>query len=203
MIKDPHNLWYQGLWKFLYSVSIVYPSSPSVDDKNNVYILLQTLTVLIPCYPCKTLFKQLLHSSELDVYNSSEKFQSFIKSVNIIMSKEIGETAKFYKGTISPSFWGPGLWDFLHTISINYPSNPTHDVKRASFTFLMILRKLLPCSNCRNHYIENTSNLNPEILDDWYYFSRYIFNLHNKVNLSLSKKIIYDFDFVVRKYYIG
>ena len=27
------------------------------------------------------------------------------------------------------SVWGPGMWHFLHTISFNYPTNPTNEEK--------------------------------------------------------------------------
>ena len=31
------------------------------------------------------------------------------------------------------SIWGPGMWHYLHTISFNYPNNPTGGIADLSF----------------------------------------------------------------------
>ena len=36
------------------------------------------------------------------------------------------------------SVWGPSLWHTLHTISFNYPTNPTKEQKSDYYNFILI-----------------------------------------------------------------
>ena len=51
--------------------------------------------------------------------------------------------------------WGPSLWFFLHTVSFNYPENPTEDDKRNYHNFFDSLKHVLPCEKCKDHYKQN------------------------------------------------
>ena len=51
--------------------------------------------------------------------------------------------------------WGPSAWTFLHTITFNYPEDPTEDDKRNYYNFFMNLKDVLPCKKCQAHYKEN------------------------------------------------
>jgi len=54
------------------------------------------------------------------------------------------------------SVWGPPMWHFLHTMSFNYPINPTEKDKTHYKNFVLSLRNILPCKYCR---INLTNNL--------------------------------------------
>ena len=43
------------------------------------------------------------------------------------------------------AIWGPPLWFTLHTISFNYPVNPTEEDKRRYYKYFKYLGKVLPC----------------------------------------------------------
>ena len=45
--------------------------------------------------------------------------------------------------------WGPIIWTALHTISFNYPVNPTHADKIHYKDFIYSLKYILPCKYCR------------------------------------------------------
>ena len=45
--------------------------------------------------------------------------------------------------------WGPSLWHVLHTISFNYPVNPTEEQKQQYKDFVLSLGNVLPCGACR------------------------------------------------------
>ena len=45
--------------------------------------------------------------------------------------------------------WGPGGWAFMHTITFNYPLNPTDDDKQHYKNFFQSLKYILPCNYCR------------------------------------------------------
>ena len=43
------------------------------------------------------------------------------------------------------SVWGPGMWHYLHTMSFNYPNNPTIKDKHHYRDFVLQLKYVLPC----------------------------------------------------------
>ena len=88
------------------------------------------------------------------------------------------------------SVWGPPMWHFLHTMSFNYPINPTAEDKKHYSNFIYDLRYVLPCKYCR---INLTSNLKANPLLDCHLksretFSKFIYRLHEIVNKRLGKK---------------
>ena len=56
------------------------------------------------------------------------------------------------------SIWGPSMWHFLHTISFNYPVNPSNEEKQHYYDYLMSLQNILPCKYCRDNYTKNMKN---------------------------------------------
>jgi hypothetical protein len=88
------------------------------------------------------------------------------------------------------SVWGPAMWHYLHTMSFNYPVEPTSENKKHYRDFVLNLRNVLPCKYCR---INLTNNLKKKPLlmchmKNRYTFSRYIYELHEVVNKMLNKK---------------
>jgi len=86
--------------------------------------------------------------------------------------------------------WGPIVWTALHTISFNYPVEPTPEDKKHYKDFIYSLRYVLPCKYCR---INLTKNLKQKPLQMCHMknretFSRYIYELHELVNKMLKKK---------------
>jgi hypothetical protein len=53
------------------------------------------------------------------------------------------------------SVWGPAMWLFLHTMSFNYPVNPTEEQKKHYYKFFKNIQNILPCKYCRDNYKEN------------------------------------------------
>lgn len=88
------------------------------------------------------------------------------------------------------SVWGPAMWHYLHTMSFNYPVNPTPENKKHYKNFIYNLRNVLPCKYCR---INLTNNLKKKPLlnchmENRITFSRYIYELHEVINKMLGKK---------------
>ena len=63
------------------------------------------------------------------------------KSLKRVFSKE---DYKSGDGMLT-SVWGPPMWHFLHTMSFNYPINPTAEDKKNYSEFIYNLRYVLPC----------------------------------------------------------
>jgi len=86
--------------------------------------------------------------------------------------------------------WGPGTWHFLHTMSFNYPVNPTAEDKSHYRDFIYSLRYVLPCGKCRKNLRKNLKEL-PLLMkhmDSRDTFSKYIYQLHEKINRMLGKE---------------
>ena len=88
------------------------------------------------------------------------------------------------------SVWGPPLWHFLHTMSFNYPVNPTIRDKRHYRNFICSLQHILPCRYCRENLNKNLKvlPLRNRSLKNRGSFSRWMFKLHELVNTMLGKK---------------
>ena len=48
--------------------------------------------------------------------------------------------------------WGPSAWTFLHTVTLNYPEEPTNEDIKQHKIFFETLGNILPCPKCREHY---------------------------------------------------
>ncbi len=86
--------------------------------------------------------------------------------------------------------WGPGMWHFLHTMSFNYPVHPTSLDKKHYLDFIYSLRYTLPCGKCRKNLTKNLKQfpLKMHHMADRATFSKYVYDLHEKVNTMLDKK---------------
>ena len=100
------------------------------------------------------------------------------------------------------SVWGPSLWHSLHTISFNYPINPTLDQQRQYLLFFKSLRHILPCKYCRENFVKNLKRVpltmktmkNRETLSNWLYL------LHEEINTMLGKKSNLTYENVRERY---
>jgi hypothetical protein len=86
------------------------------------------------------------------------------------------------------NIWGPPAWNFLHTITFNYPDNPTNEDKQNYFTFFNSLKHVLPCEKCKKHYKENSINLKDNLnsKDD---LVKWLIDIHNNVNIKNDKSV--------------
>lgn len=91
---------------------------------------------------------------------------------------------------IMTSIWGPATWHLLHSVSFNYPVNPTDSDKIHYKDFVYSLQEILPCGKCRMNLKKNLKGLPLENKDlvSRLEFSKYIYNLHETVNTMLNKK---------------
>jgi hypothetical protein len=85
--------------------------------------------------------------------------------------------------------WGPGMWHFLHTMSFNYPIDPSKEQKNHYRNFILSLVNVLPCKYCRINLKKNLKALPLKYSDmnNRDTFSRYIYNLHEHINKMLGK----------------
>ena len=88
------------------------------------------------------------------------------------------------------SVWGPAMWHYLHTMSFNYPVNPTPEEKKHYRDFIINLQYVLPCKYCRMNLTNNFKKKPLQMCDmaSRDTFSRYIYELHETINKMLGKK---------------
>jgi hypothetical protein len=93
---------------------------------------------------------------------------------------------------ITPEVWGPHGWKFIHYVTLSYPENPTSTQKEKYKAFLILLKDVLPCSLCANHYEENLHNqpLTDEVLSSREKLIKWGIDIHNIVNEMKDKPII-------------
>ena len=87
------------------------------------------------------------------------------------------------------TIWGPSLWMLLHTISLNYPCNPTSEQRTYYKKFFDSLQYVLPCGKCRENLKGNlkATNYGPHIFKNRETLSKWVYSLHSNVNKMLNK----------------
>ena len=94
------------------------------------------------------------------------------------------------KNGMLTAIWGPGMWHFLHTMSFNYPSQPSKQQKKQYRNFVLELKHILPCGKCRENLAKNFKKM-PLLMKHMKSratFSKYLYDLHERVNHQLGKK---------------
>jgi hypothetical protein len=98
--------------------------------------------------------------------------------------------------------WGPALWHSLHTISFNYPVKPTKEQQKDYLKFFTDIKNILPCKYCRDNYAKNLleNPITSNVLKNRETFSKWLYELHEKVNTNLGKKSNLTYDDVRDRY---
>ena len=101
---------------------------------------------------------------------------------------------------MEPNIWGKHAWIFLHSVSMNYPDNPSKLDKDRYKNFFESIQYILPCEICKTHYANhinkipiNTALNSRRDLVEW------LINVHNEVNKYLNKPIL-SYDTVIDYY---
>jgi hypothetical protein len=100
------------------------------------------------------------------------------------------------------TIWGPGMWHYLHTMSFNYPIHPTTHEKKHYRDFVLQLRYVLPCGKCRANLSKTIKQmpLTMSKMESRATFSKYIYDLHEKVNRMLHKQSGLSYEDVRERY---
>ena len=90
------------------------------------------------------------------------------------------------------SIWGPHAWFFLHTVTFNYPNNPTPIEKAQYYNFFMNLQHILPCELCKKNYPKHIKDypLKDDALKNKKSLTKWLVNVHNETNRDLGKKVV-------------
>ena len=98
--------------------------------------------------------------------------------------------------------WGPSMWNFLHMMSFQYPVKPSDTDKKKYKAFIEQLTYVLPCGSCRDNLNINlkTVKLLAGTMKSRDTFSKFVYDLHNQINVMLGKSMYASFEQVSNKY---
>jgi hypothetical protein len=102
---------------------------------------------------------------------------------------------------MEPKIWGPPFWFMLHTISFSYPTNPSYHDKRHYYDYFQNVYHIIPCEECQDSYLQYLQE-NPisSFLDSNHALSKWVVELHNKINQKLDKPT-QSYQDVAQRYY--
>lgn len=91
--------------------------------------------------------------------------------------------------------WGPSFWHALHTMSLVYPDRADAAQRKAAFDWIVAMGTLLPCPICASNWATETDELRTvalreRILAGRASLSRYLVDVHNRVNRRIGKPIL-------------
>ena len=119
------------------------------------------------------------------------------------MNEESSQT-DYSKNGMTTMSWGPPGWMFLHCIAQNYPQEPTLKQKKKYQQFFKLVGDVLPCRYCRESYQqfikEPSTTLSNKVMKNRQTFTKWFYDVHNKVNKKLEIKEIPTFKEVTDKY---
>ena len=91
---------------------------------------------------------------------------------------------------MKPDVWGPHAWIFLHSITLEYPDNPTDEDKVNIVNFINSLSLVLPCQKCRINFGLHLEKypLTNKVLESKTNLVKWMIDIHNCVNVTNNKK---------------
>lgn len=83
---------------------------------------------------------------------------------------------------------GHASWTLLHTLTVNYPDDPTDQDKSDINQFFHLFGKFYPCKLCSKNFVKELAKFPPRV-ESRQEISVWLCELHNSVNERLGKPI--------------
>lgn len=100
--------------------------------------------------------------------------------------------------------WGPPAWTFLHSVTFGYPIEPTEEHKEKYKQFFELAGDVLPCKYCRDSYKDfiqsGCTKLDDDKLENRESLTRWMYDIHERVNKKLGVEYGISYDDVVKRY---
>lgn len=92
--------------------------------------------------------------------------ESQLKEIQSLLLEHLHSIAKdeaihTTRRNINPKIWGPSGWKFLDKVVQGYPKRASHSDQMQMLDFLTSLGHALPCSKCRENYVNFTMKYPP------------------------------------------
>ena len=91
---------------------------------------------------------------------------------------------------MNPKIWGGYAWFFLHSVTLNYPDDPSSEDKQRMKDFFNSLKYVLPCNSCSKHLRSHIRNrpLTDRELSSRKKLIYWLIDIHNDVNKDTGKR---------------
>lgn len=106
---------------------------------------------------------------------------------------------------INPKLWGRSTWDTIFYFLAAYPKNPSKEEINVMYDYILLLRKILPCSKCRENYRKNLKKypVSNSILSNKKKLINWFINIKRQIASKNGKKDNLNYDKVISKYLYG
>lgn len=116
--------------------------------------------------------------------------ESNLLVLDVESSAEMNRYEKMLK-TLPPvakQDWARPLWIFIYTLLATYPDNPSIETQQYAYNFMIALQAVMPCPTCAEHFLAHISSPGfKEALKTKLGFAKWIFHVHNDINLRTNK----------------
>lgn len=110
--------------------------------------------------------------------------------INKAVQKSMDKSNPDSNNGLITSIWGPPAWEYAHSVTFNYPIEPTQKDKETYYNFFVYFGRTLPCGLCVDSYHkfinEGNTKLTIEKLESRRTLTKWFYDLHNKVNEKLG-----------------
>lgn len=119
-------------------------------------------------------------------------------NINSIKDEEINDAIKKLDDKNNPdsnnglitSIWGEHAWEYAHSVTFNYPIEPSEEDIKIYYNFFIYFGKTLPCGLCVISYNDFVSNgetkLTKDKLKSRATLVKWFYDIHNRVNKKLG-----------------
>ena len=192
---------FDKIWDTLYVLVTCFKPS-TYQDCQAMYTFFEGLKFILPDSSMRYLLLNFMANTPLEIVPCNTHYRiAWVSALNQYMCRNMRKTPKLDFNEICKTYdpkkitkkrWGNSVWYFIHYTAINQPRNLTYNIAISFKHMMEALTVLLPCQMCRGHLkqhlqdfpIDNYLGTN-ESLFEW------TFQLHNKVNISLKKPVMY------------
>lgn len=188
--KGQEKSWGDVILETLYIMALNYKDSPENRKAFGDYV--SSMAILLPDLNYRTVFRSKLKNSTFFI-NHFEDREKMISWAERVVSSTAFQVRKYYLLPTEKSygggklFWGRKIWATMHLYAANF--NPSENSKKAFIKFITSLAYILPCDECRKHYIINLKNhpLKDSDFESAEKLYTWTFQLHKIVNDQLGK----------------
>lgn len=204
------NIWENCFWLTLFSISFSF-----TNKKNALRHIkfINNMMYVIPCTQYRKMYECVIINIPLtiDIVSNNEAFSKWIYTVMKLIQKKLNikfvynyDELKnyFINGPgLYTDYWGFFLWRFMHAVTFGYSGK----FKNNYFLFFKYLKYIIICTYCRRSYkdfVEHDENLvlNANVFNNKESLTKWLYNLHNKVNFKLEKKVEISYEEVCKFY---
>jgi hypothetical protein len=86
--------------------------------------------------------------------------------------------------------WGIHIWNYIHTITIIDFADENDNLQHSNIAYNILINLKFSCKKCQKEYEEELKNIDINLLSKSMYLFKWSWDLHNKINNKLNKKII-------------